>query len=192
MPRLRARRMSPRLLPCLPLIRPKPKERRWPHPTWGIGRTMTFWSISRKRSLEPTKRTATNYLLFMGWRSWLNRPKRSFFDPWPLVTTATSCVFPPRSRGQHRVPNRLPSSSCGVQESKSCGFLSNVVAAVELGNPVWASDEKSDRMANTNLRLFLKGRKELSLLMCLNQVESGATKTTSTEPGSQMALTLFR
>ena len=153
---------------------------------------MIFWSISRKRSPRLTKRTATNYHLFTGWHFWPNRPKRSFFDPWLLVITATSCAFPPRSRGHHRVPNRQPGISWEVQESKFYGFLSHVVGAVELGNSIWASDEKSDRMANTNLRLFLKVRKELSLLMCLNQVESGAAKTASTEPGSQMARTLFR
>ena len=101
-----AYRMRPRLLPRQPLRSQKPKEKRWPNPALGIGRTMTFWSISRKRSPRLTKRTATSCPPFTVWRFWPNRPKRSFFDPWPLVTTATSCAFPPRSGGQHRVPNR--------------------------------------------------------------------------------------
>jgi len=42
-------------------------------------------------------------------------------------------------------------------------------------------------MAEPTLRLFLKGRKELSLLIFLNQVESGNAKTASTELSSQMA-----
>lgn len=46
-------------------------------------------------------------------------------------------------------------------------------------------------MAEPTLRLFLKGRKELSLLIFLNQVESGNAKTASTELSSQMAGSTF-
>jgi hypothetical protein len=53
-------------------------------------------------------------------------------------------------------------------ELQSSDFLGDVVGVVELGDPAWASDEKFDRMAEPMLRLFLKCRKELSLLICLN------------------------